>query len=365
MKISTTKEKILNAILMAERIVGKKESLPVLSCILFDVKKEILLRATNLEAGIEIQVPGDIQEEGTVAVPATVLSQTIRAIGVDKVTLSLEDGNLLVESKGTRTLIKAIPHSEFPILPAGDDAKGIEIEKDRLVRGLQSVSYAASPSMIRPELGSVYVKVQDGSMVCVATDSFRLAEKTIVKVSNKASCELLIPLKHASELLHVLDRIDGAVVAIGTDDSQLVVRGGGARFTSRVVDAAFPNYREIIPKSFVTEATMLKNDLSDMLKKARVFSGAEMHIGLHIYPKKKIFSATARSADVGEMSDSADAALSGDDLDINFHIGYLSDCLQAIESDSVVLSFAGPGRPLVIRGVSDSSFLYLVMPLNR
>ena len=65
------------------------------------------------------------------------------------------------------------------------------------------------------------------------------------------------------------------------------------------------------------------------------------------------------------MSDSIDAALSGEDLDINFHIGYIADCLSSVESDSVVLGFAGAGKPLVIRGVSDSSFLYLVMPLNR
>ena len=144
-----------------------------------------------------------------------------------------------------------------------------------------------------------------------------------------------------------------------------MLSGGGVRFVSRVVDATFPNYKEIVPKSVATEATMLKADLSEMLRKARVFSGNDQHVGLHAYPQKKIFTATARSSDVGEMSDSIDAALSGDDLDINFHIGYLAECLSSIESDSVVLSFAGPGKPLVIRGVSDTSFMYLVMPLNR
>ena len=102
-----------------------------------------------------------------------------------------------------------------------------------------------------------------------------------------------------------------------------------------------------------------------MLRKARVFSGTDQHIGLHVYPKKKIFSATARSSDVGEMSDSIDAALSGEDMDINFHIGYLSDCLSSIESESITLNFSSIGRPLIIQGVSDSSFTYLVMPLNR
>lgn len=365
MKITTTKEKILNAILMAERITGKKESLPILSCILIDSQKEIHLKATNLEAGIDIHVPGDIEEKGTVAVPAHILSQTIRSIGGDKVSFALEDGNLLVSSRGTKTLIKAVPHEEFPALPTDGEKGAVQLNKERLVQGIQSVSYAASPSMIRPELGSIYLSMKDGALVCVATDSFRLAEKMISETGSKASGELLVPLKHAQELVHILERIDDETISLANDDSQLVIMGGGARFVSRIVDAQFPNYKEIIPKTFSAEATILKTDFAEMLRKARVFSGNDMHVGLHIYPKKKIFTATARSADVGEMSDNIDAAISGEDLDINFHIGYLSDCLATIQSDSITLGFAGLGRPLVIRGVSDSSFTYLVMPLNR
>jgi DNA polymerase-3 subunit beta len=364
MKISTTKEKILNAILTAERITGKKESLPILSCILIDANREITLKATNLEAGIEFTVPGEITEKGTVAVPASILSQTIRSIGGDKVTFSSEDGNLLIESRGTKTLIKAIPHEEFPALPSDGGKNTLKLTRERLIGAIQAVSYAASPSMIRPDLGSIFLSIKDGVMISVATDSFRLAEKTTTQ-TGKGSGELLIPLKHAIELVHILEHIDESEVALTTDESQLIVTGGGARFVSRVVEANFPAYKEIIPKSSVTEATVLKSDLAEMLRKARVFSGNDMHVGLHVYPKKKIFTATARSSDVGEMSDNIDGALSGDDLDINFHIGYLGDCLSSIASDSVTLSFAGPGRPLIIRGASDSSFMYLVMPLNR
>jgi DNA polymerase-3 subunit beta len=219
--------------------------------------------------------------------------------------------------------------------------------------------------MIRPELGSIYVSLKQAGIICVATDSFRLAEKTIVGAGSKDGGEILIPLKHANELSYILDRLKEEMITIAAEDAQLVVSCGNTRYISRVVEAQFPNYKEIVPKTFTTEATMLKSDFGEMLKKARVFSGNDQHVGLHIYPKKKIFSATARSAEVGEMSDSIDAALGGEDLDINFHIGYLADCLSSIQSDSLILQFAGIGRPLVIKGVSDGSFMYLVMPLNR
>ena len=366
MKVVTTKEKFLNGILLTERVTGKKETLPVLSSILLSVGTKVMtLQATNLEAGIEVTIPVEVGEKGVIAVPATIISQTIRSIGVEKITLIVEDGNLIIESKGTRTVIKGVPHDEFPVLSADtSNVKGDVVSREELIYGIQAVSYAASPSMIRPELGSVYFSIRSTGVTCVATDSFRLAEKTTGRDSGNG-VEILIPLKHTLELLHILEHITDTQVKVFTGESQLTVSGEGVRFISRIVDGAFPNYKEIIPKNFTTEATLLKNDFSDVLKKARVFSGNDQYVGLHVYPKRKIFSATARSADVGEMSDSIDAALSGDDLDINFHIGYLADCLATVESDSVILGFSGAGKPVVIHGASDTSFTYLVMPLNR
>ena len=364
MKITVLKEKILNAVLLAERITGKKESLPILSCILFETGKDLIVKATNLEAGLQASIQVDVEEKGSIAIPAVVLSQTLRSISGDKIQLKTEDGNLIISTRGTRTLIKAIPHDEFPALPEASGKKAVSVSREELIRGLQSVSYAASPSMIRPELGSVFVSISPERILCVATDSFRLAEKSI-PTRGKSEVELLIPLKHAQELTHVLESVTQEAVELLADESQLTVLCGEVKYMSRVVDGTFPNYKEIIPKKFETEATVLKNDFAEMLRKARVFSGNDQHVGFHLYPKRKTFSATARSSDVGEMSDSIDSAVTGEDLDINFHIGYLADCLSVITADSIVLGFSGAGKPLVIRGVSDTSFTYLVMPLNR
>lgn len=367
MKISTKKDALVQAVVLSERITGKKESLPILSCILIDAQADAVIRATNLESGIEVRIPADIEEKGTVAVSANVLSQTIRSINSDTISLKTgEDGNLLIESRGTKTLIKAISDEEFPRLSRdGASTKGFMVPRERFLRGIQAVVYATSPSMIRPELGSVYVSIKQGSIVCVATDSFRLAEKTIPGGSKENVGDILIPLKHTLELIHILDRVPAEQIEIHIEDTDLEVRADGARFVSRVVDATFPNYKEIIPKKFTTEATLLKSDFAEMLRKARIFSGNDQYVGLHVYPSRKLCSATARSNNVGEMSDTIDAAITGEDLDINFHIGYLAECLPSIESDSITLGFGGVGKPVVIKGVSDATFTYLVMPLNR
>lgn len=366
MKVLAIKEKFLSAVVIAERITGKKELLPILSCVLVDVSKDISVRATNLEAGVDIKISGDIEEKGMVAVPALVLSQTIKSINSEKITLRNDGLNLVVEARGTKTLIKAISHDEFPKLSGeSDTATGFFVERDKLLAGIRSVSYAASVSMIRPELGSIYISIKKDGLVCAATDSFRLAEKIIKGAVERDGADILVPLKHAGELIYILERIPDDKVSLHILDSQLTVSSDRVRFVSRVVDGAFPNYQEIIPRQFVTEATVLKNDFAEMLRKARVFSGDDQHVGFHIYPDRKIFTATAQSPDVGEMSDSIDAAVSGEDIDINFHIGYLADCVASIDSDSIALGFGGASKPLVIRGVSDSSFTYLAMPLNR
>lgn len=366
MQFTTPKEKILNAVLIAERLVGKKESLPVLSCILLEVGKDLAVRSTNLEAGVDISVPGEATEKGSLAVPASILSQTLRTVSGDRVVLRSEGGNLLIEAHGSKTLIKALPHDEFPgITATKETTRSLELSRTLLLQALQSVSYSASTSMIRPELGSVYISVKDGKLTTVATDSFRLAEKTVSDASGDGADDVLIPLKHVQEIIHVLEKISSEKIGISIDDSQLLITADSLRFVSRIIDGTFPNYKEIIPKQFATEATILKGDFTEALRKARVFSGADQHVGFHVYPKKKVFDVTAQSAAIGEMSDSLEAAITGDDIDVNFHIGYIADCLQSIQSDSIVLSFAGPGKPIVIKGVSDATFMYLAMPLNR
>ena len=367
MKALCTQEKLRNAVEIAERIVGKKESLPVLSCILLEAKKNTLfVRATNLETGVEITVPAEVQEEGVVAVPVSVFSHTIRVGRAEKTELTVaEDGNLTIHSQHGTTTIKTVAADEFPSIPKESEGEAYDVSQKALLDGIQSVSYAASQSMIRPELASILIAKQDSTLAFVATDSFRLAEKKIPVQNLGEFPDTLVPVKNALELLHVLGAVGEETVTCRFNESQLSIQAGSVYFVSRIVDANFPQYQAIIPKEFVTEATLLKEDLSAIVKKARIFSQSSQQIGLHIYPSKKSFSATARTADIGETSDSIDAALSGEDLDINFNLQYLSDCFSSVHADSLSLSFAGAGKPLVIKGVSDSTFLYLVMPLNR
>lgn len=366
MKFSTTQKQLATAIQLVEKIVGKKESLPVLSCIVIQAEQHrLVIQATNLESSITVFVPAQIEQEGVVAIEAALISQLVRSITDDVVRGELQNDTFVVSTKQSKNILKTIPIAEFPFSTRQVSESSHMLDKDIFVEGIRSVVYAASPSMIRPELGSILFSFNEQSCVCVATDSFRLAEKTI-KIHDQMVMDILIPLKYTIELLHILEHNPMPTIqwrVIG--DSYIVFENEYCYYTTRIVDSKFPNYREIIPKDVHTEVIILKNDLIEVLRKARIFSDSEQCVGFHLYPERKNCTVTAQSARVGEMSDTLDVVMKGSDLDIKFHISYIADSLSSIQSDSVTLTFSGVGRPMIITGVSDQSFRYLVMPLNR
>ena len=366
MHVSVDKQRLSEAIGLMVRVVGKKESLPVLSCILLEARKgELVLRATNLESGVEVHLPAKVDTGGVCAVPALILAQTVRTLRTTQVSFEHEDKKLTCRSGASTTTIHTIPHEEFPTIPIPTAGARFTLPRGMFLDGVRSVAYAASVSTIRQEFASIFLTYKDGAVVFAATDSFRLAEKKIHTTVKKQPEDVLIPVKNALDMAHVFEGGADEEIICTIVDSQLHAVLGPVSFVSRVVDASFPSYEAIIPKKTTTEATLLKADLAAVLQKAVIFSGDARQIGFHIYPKKKIFTAAAQHNSIGEMADAVDAAISGEDIDINFNVPFIIDCLQSINTDSVVMKFAGNGKPLTLEGVSDKTFMYLVMPLNR
>ncbi len=366
MKCSCSKKLLSETISVAEKVTGKNLSLPILSTILLEVSgKRMIVRATNLDIGIEIELPVKSEEDGVVAVPASVFSGFLSGIqGDGQVELSLSEGNLSITSGKADTLIKCLPHEEFPTLPVVDQGKHFSLPIKKLIEGLRSVVYSASLSDVKPELGSVYMYPENEQLVFVATDSFRLAEK---KVSHKNTTDwggLLIPHKNTLEIIRIFDTAGGDV-DIRFNDHQIVFEKEGVYVTSRIIDGTFPDYRQIIPKEYNTTAIVLKKDLIEAFKVSTVFSNTFRQATILISPQNTSCVIETKNADVGESRVPVQASLSGDDITISVNYKYITDSFPTLSGDSVSLSFVGENRPLVIQSVGDTSFLSLVMPMNR
>jgi DNA polymerase-3 subunit beta len=365
MKAECSIEKIKNAVSQVERVTGKNLTLPILNSILIIASgKSLKLRSTNLSLGIEIEIPAKIEHEGTLAVSGAVLNGIFSNVSQNEnVVLEDKDGNLLVKTKKSQIKLKAAPHEDFPTIPQVSGTS-FEIDSKKMMDGIKSVYYSSSVSDIKPEISSVYIYTNGDNLVFVSTDSFRLAEKKIKVKGVEEIMGLLIPFKNVSEIVKVFSESYGTI-KICFNKNQISFTGENTYLTSRIIDGIFPDYRQIIPKEFSTEVVVLKQDLLNALKLSNVFSDKFNQVNLKISPKQKIFELSSNNNDVGENKTSLDAVINGEDVELSFNYKYFLDCFQSITTDSVSIKLSGASRPIVVSPVSDTSFTYLIMPMNR
>ncbi len=365
MKFETTTETLSQAVATASRFAERRANLPVLGCILITAEgSRLLLRATNLECGVEIKVAAKVASEGTVAVPAAVLNGFLSNAKSKSINVSLVGEVFKVESDRASASIKTIPHEDFPILPRVAAEHSFTIKSADLVRAIRSVAYCASLSAVKPELQSVLLYGEAGKLVAVATDSFRLAEKQMPLKSGGDIPQLLVPARNAAELMRVLEQVKGDI-ELYYNDNQLSTQAEDIYYTSRLLDGAFPNYRQILPKEFSTEGLVLREDMSSALKSLSIFADKFAQVSVQIDPAKKALFLSSRNPDVGEQISTVKATIQGDPVAVSFNGRYLADSLQSIVGDSVRLHSNGAGKPMLIKDASDDSFLYLAMPMNR
>ena len=366
MKFEVSKEDIVKAVGIVEKIAGRHMTLPVLQCVYIEAVGRILtLRATNLELGIEVSLPARIEGEGKVAVPAPTLhSVLLSAYGTQKIVFEGDGGNLTIVTPTSSTVLKTLPPEDFPMLPRLEASLKFSMRASDFIKGVKAVWYCASISTVKPELSSVYINHEAEKLIFVATDSFRLAEKA-VPLKHIANFEpILIPFRNIPEIVRILEGVEGEI-EIGVTQNQIAFTANNLYLSSRLVNGSFPDYKQIIPKDADTKATLLKQDFAQVLKKVQIFSDKSNQVHFAVVPQKKRFVVSARNDEVGETEDAIEATLSGNDVEINFNHRYITDCFQSIASDSIEISLSGLQKPMVLRGVSDASFLYIAMPMNK
>ncbi|HEX2792296.1 MAG TPA: DNA polymerase III subunit beta [Candidatus Paceibacterota bacterium] len=366
MIISLDKKEFSEAVGTVARFAERRSgSLPVLAGIALIAGDDgIKLRATNLETGVDIKVGGTIRETGVVALPASVLRDITASLsGTGTLTLEHAGETVILAAGSAKSTIKTLPHEDFPILPLPEAPTARFTLPGSVLRGLiSSVAGFASTSTVRPELASVLVSAEGGVLKAVATDSFRLAEKHISLSGTVAPFSMLIPAKNAVDIVSTLPDED---IQVALDEHQCVFTWSQGLVTTRLVSASYPDYQQIIPKTSVAEATLIKKDFETALRRTAVFSDTFQKVRLAFDPAGKRVKLSAQNSDVGDALEEMGGQVTGEAVELSFNHRYLAAPLAIISSESLTLSASGIGRALVIRGAGDASFLYLVMPMNQ
>lgn len=367
MIFSIEKKKFSEAVQIVSRFADHKNTtLPVLSSILIIAGDDGLkMRATNLEIGVDLKLgEGEIKNKGVVAVPATILQQITNTFtDVGNVILEYIGESLSITNGMGKSLIKTVPYDDFPSIPFPENQKNRIVLSGSLLKPLfTSIASCASSSTIRPELASIYLFIEGGTLTIVATDSFRLVEKKVPLANKGSQGRFLIPAKNALTIAQALPDTD-IIVSFSEHQCSFVSTVG--MFISRLTNATYPDYRQIIPKESVVEATVLRKDFENAIKRTSIFSDPFQKIKISFDPKRKLLTFFARNQDIGESLESLPAHLSGNPLDLSFNHRYLSAVLGLTNAENISFLAAGVGRPLIAKGAADASFLYLVSPMNQ
>lgn len=366
MNFTCNREQLQKCIVNAERVTGKNLSLPILSSVFLATnKKFLIIRATNLEVGVEFQIPADIKTEGSVAVPGTLFSNILTNIpDEENVSISASNGVCKIITKTKNITVKGFVPDDFPTIPNILDEESFILPANKFIQGVKSVLMSAAMSDVKPEIASVYIHQDSNSIVFVATDSFRLAEKKINYQNKKAFNGVIIPIKNIIEIVKVFESSNEDIFFKITKN-QISCVGQASYVTSRVIQGIYPDYEQILPKKHTTEIVILKQDLLNAIKLSTLFSDKFNKVQLSINPKDKKCLLSTKNMDMGETEVSLTVTMSGEAIDISLNGKHLFDCLAGIERDSLVIEFNESNKPAVIRGLGDPSFTYLTMPLTK
>jgi DNA polymerase-3 subunit beta len=363
---------------LAQGVVQRKNTMPVLSHILFDAgidasgNGRLTLTATDLDVGIKAARPCEVVVPGAVTIPARALADMVRVLPGPDVTLKkLPNQHVEVKSGRTKARLMAMSADDFPALPAYESAHFVNVDRTLLVDMVDKTLYAASTDETRYNLNGVFFEpptTAEGPLTMVATDGHRLVrvERTFVGANNfRLKGPVILPRKGLTELGRVLegDNDDANPVELGFHDNHAVIRRGTTLLGMRLVEGQFPDYRQVIPKLADKVVRLARQDLVDSLKRVSVLAQDKMQpVKVALGRDQLVVSCT--NAGTGEISDDVPVEYAGAALEVAFNARYLVEALASLDDKNVLLKVTDNLSPGLLVGVDEPRHLCVVMPMR-
>jgi DNA polymerase-3 subunit beta len=362
MKLQVTQENLAKALGNVARVANTRGTLPVLSNVLLKtVEGRLSIAATNLDIAITHFIGSKVIEEGAITVPARLMQDFVSSLPGGVIDLALDDNKLHVSADKYQSVINGIAADDYPVMPDITEGQNWKVPSKHLKQSLQQVVVAASNDEARPVLTGVYWHTFEGSLYLVATDSYRLAEKLLMKTAQDIS--LLIPASALNDLLRIIGDFDGDVMIVH-DDQQVLFRVGDVELVTRLIEGKYPDYRKLIPSKFAAAATLKKSDLMNVTKVSSLFARESAgSVTINLDDKDQSLSIRSIASQIGENTASAAGSIVGEGS-ITLNSRYIMDALHAIAGEDVEFAFNGKLEPSVIRDPKANDYIHIVMPLK-
>jgi len=377
MKVIILKENLNNGLNIVSRVAGKNLTLPILNNILLTTEGNFLnISSTDLELGIKYWSLGKIERQGSLTVPAKILSSFVNLLPEEKIALEVKNQVLYIDCGNNKTQIKGLDAQEYPIIPKIEDDKPIELNTLPFCEGIAQVVDFTAPNQTRPELSGIYLRFQRDRALLVATDSFRLAEKTLYfeqKIDREES--FILPQKAAREIVNIFSERKGKL-KLYFSPNQILFECPMSETThpqiqvvSRLIEGDYPDYQSIIPQKHDVQISLSKNEFLNQVKTASIFSGKSNEVKIKVNIKKQEIEMLSQSPELGEnrsvlAGKVTDTSGKVKEIETTFNYRFLVDGLLNIKSSKVLFELNGEEGPAVLRPEGDTNYLYVVMPIK-
>jgi len=374
MKFICTKENLSYSIDLVSGVAGKHANLPILTNILIKAEgSKIELVATNLELAVKASLRAKIENEGTFTVPAKTLADFVHLLPDEQVEIELVENELAIKCGSSATKIKGSFADDYPVVPDIEEQHAYALDVHEFKESLSQVVFAAAKNEIRPELSGIYFGLfterYDG-LLMAATDSYRLAEKRVKVEQGKDEIKTIVPARTVYEMIRLLTVASGKnaekMVRLWISDNQIAVRYDDFEVTSRVIEGKYPEYSQIIPNTFKTEAVLPVSVMVNKIKAASLFTTTGVNaVSFDLNVTEHNIGISSTSTQTGEHSSEMDADLKGDENSILLNHRYVLEGLQNFDSEEVEFKMNSADAPCLLQTKGNDSYVYIVMPIRQ
>ncbi|HEY3475426.1 MAG TPA: DNA polymerase III subunit beta [Anaerolineales bacterium] len=375
MRVTVLQENLARGLGMVSKAVSPRSTLPVLANVLIASDEgRLRLSATNLEMGITCWIPARIDEEGSTTVPARTFSDLVTTLPADQVLLKLDTATQTLNVRGGTSTndIKCIDAQEFPPMPVPDFEGAVQINVGDFREMIHQVAFAASSDEARPVLMGVLVQVDKDKLTMAAADGFRLSvRKAVLSTPSPAPVSAIVPAQALKELARVAtDSEEPIYMVIPKGRGQVVFRVKDVEVVSQLIDGTFPDFQQIIPRSYKSRTLVSTSSLLKACKQAEIFAREGSNVARlniktaqsEMQPSEVEISAT--SEETGKNETIVEATVDGSGLLIAFNVKFLREALEVIRTPNVALETSAPNAPGVVKPVGDDQFLHVIMPMH-
>jgi DNA polymerase-3 subunit beta len=359
------KEEVVKSLNATLGVVEKRQTLPILANVLFEVDESSLrLTATDLESEIStISTIANFKSGGKTTAPAKKLSELCRLFSDDsEIHFFLDGDNLRIETDSGKYNLATLPSEDFPVFEKEEAENSINITAQNLKSLISKTAFAMGNQDWRHYLNGLYLSVEDTFITSVATDAHRLAMANLSLnegVSGKITG--IVPRKSINEIGKLVgDSSENILLQLGP--SSINVDISGTTFSSKLIEGKFPDYEQVIPSGDSSTLSINRKSLSESLSRVSVLS-SEKFRGVRIITSDNSINISANNPENEEAEESVACTYGGEPMDIAFNVNYLQEILSSIEDNNVEIHFFGSDKSCLITNPGSDSFKYVVMPL--